>query len=768
MFEHPKDFPEFWSVFIITVGALNATLYAGGRLLPREKRIQWTLIFGVGIPLAFVLLFNFRNWLSVFAYGLYYLPAQFFSAVRLWEAYTSVDAKVHDNTEALYEKYAHAAFPSVSDFCDTFFAEFGSRCAAEGLPRPNRKLYEPIVTELYTSDFVGDPGVAALDWNDEHFHILMDFIDRKENLGRPHLLSELLKERFADPEAALHVFKGPLIQAFLVFMRATPHQSSPIKAPAATILSKQAMQEIISIFIRINDRQKFLAHTNLYFQLWKNWDEASREHYGKRDFEQGERILPGSYPGSSFEAAAVFFARTPFIKLLAAPMALPVSDKTRFEHQWVIATPGSGKTQLLQTQIAADLKRVEAGEASIIVIDSQPLNKGGLLSNIATLKQFAPGQALDGKLVFIRPDMSDEGSQEIVSPALNVFDVGQHDEGLSARDRTILQGAALNMISFTLSGTTPQQDAMIRFLVQLGVNIPGATLHTIRRMLIMRKPEFLSTHADALGRVSEVVRDYFTHNFFDDAVRVTREAVSRRFMELMSDTTFERMFQNERNAINLRRELDAGKVVLVHTDKALLLPDRCEIFGRFFISLILQATLQRTSNKPVFCYIDECADYIADDENAATAIDQARKQSVAFIFSHQRLSQVRSKNVLTALASCAVKFASRNEGDSGEVAGYLRTSEEFIRDMPKLSFACHIREVTKQGAIKIDVKPGLMEERMEHMTEEEYAAVRQRMRELYCGAPKSPASPTPPQASPPAPVPPRRGEVTDVSWEDVV
>jgi len=766
MFDHPKDFPEFWTVLILTLGALNATLYAGGRLLEREKRIQRTVIFGVGIPLLLMFLLGFpRSWLFVFIYGLYYAAAQFFSGVRLWEAHTSADAQSHDSYEALREQRTHAAFPPESEFCDAFFSEFEKRCASEGLARPNRKLYEPILVELYTSDFVQDPSIGVLGWSEEHVHVLLDFIDRDDNIGRPHLISELLKERFAKPEAAIQVFKGALIDVFLVFMRATPHDSSPIKAPAATVLSKQAMQDMVSTFIRIPYRQKFLAHTNLYFQLWKNWDEVSREHFGKREFEQGERILPAGYPGSSFEAAAVFFARTPFIKLLAAPMPLPLSDKTRFEHQWVIATPGSGKTQLLQTQIAADLKRVEAGQASIIVIDSQPLNKGGLLSNIATLKQFAPGQALDGKLVFIRPDMSEEGSQEIVSPALNVFDVGQHDEGLSARDQTILQGAALNMIGFTLSGTTPQQDAMIRFLVQLGVNIPGATLHTIRRMLIMKKPEFLSTYADALGRVSEVVRDYFTHSFFDDAVRVTREAVSRRFMELMSDTTFERMFSNERNAINLRREIDAGKVILVHTDKALLLPDRCEIFGRFFISLILQATLQRTSTKPVFCYIDECADYIANDENVATAIDQARKQHVGFILSHQRLSQVRSKNVLTALASCAVKFASRNEGDSGEVAGYLRASEEFLRDMPKLSFACHIREVTKQGAIKIDVKPGLMEDRMEHMTEEEYAAVRQRMRDLYCG---SPTSSDAPPASPPTPLPPRRGEVTDVSWEDVV
>jgi len=64
-----------------------------------------------------------------------------------------------------------------------------------------------------------------------------------------------------------------------------------------------------------------------------------------------------------------------------------VLDDARFEHQWVIAPSGSGKTTLLQTQIAEDLARVQRGECSIIVIDSQ----NQLIPKIAAVEALCSG-----------------------------------------------------------------------------------------------------------------------------------------------------------------------------------------------------------------------------------------------------------------------------------------------------------------------------------------------------------------------------------------
>jgi hypothetical protein len=628
-----------------------------------------------------------------------------------------------------------ASLPTADEFVARFNEAFSSRCRREGLPEvgPANSLYSSIVRELYESDILPLSNEV------------------------PTALTPALA-RYSDIPQLLDAFQEPLLSSFMEFRRLLPPSPSPFTVPAYERIDISTVGTVLRAFWTIDG----YVHRTVYATMTSNALSVGKQQLQPKKPEDERCVWPDEFEGSAGEAALTYFRGTPLLKLFTSGIPLAISDEARFEHQWVIATPGSGKTQLLQTQIAGDLKRVEAGEASIVVIDSQPL-ANGFLSNIARLKLFAPDQPLDGKLVFLRPEMSEPGAHDIVTPALNVFDVGQHDPTLSARDRQILQTSALNMITFTLSERSGQQDAMIRFLVQLAVTIPGVTIDTVRRMLILPRQEFLKTYEEALGKVPDVVRDYFTHTFHTQALNVTREAVARRFMELLSDQTFARMFQNERNAINLKTEIDQGKVVLIHTDKALLGPDGSELFGRFFISLILQATLQRASNKPVFVYIDECADYISNDENVATLIDQARKQRVGFVFAHQRLRQIRSENVLSALSTCAIKFASRNEDDSKTMARYLRTEEAFVRDMPKLSFACHVRDTTA-NAVRVKITHGRME-RMERMTDEEYAHVRQRMRDLYCersstGGP--PAPPTPPTG------PTRGRNVTDVTWEDVV
>ncbi|MDP2367257.1 hypothetical protein [Rhodoferax sp.] len=434
----------------------------------------------------------------------------------------------------------------------------------------------------------------------------------------------------------------------------------------------------------------------------------------------------------------------------AAPFSIP--EQPRFEHQWVVAPQGSGKTQLLQSQIAKDLERVARGEASIIVIDSQGRNAGKekkkdrtLIQNLTELKIFAEGEALEDKLIVLQPDTEHP-------LALNLFDMGQHNPDLSPRERQILHMSSLKLVSFCLSGTTGQQEDMIDYLVQLAMAVPDATIDTVRRMLTPKGIEEFRPYFD---QVDEVVRDYFLHVFNTQSQNVTKEAVMRRVMGMLKNPTFRKMYQNRRNKFSMLREIDAGKVIVINTDMELLGREACELFGRFFISLLVQATQQRTNSKPVYCYIDECQDYIAADENIASLLDKARKQKVGFILAHQRLSNITSPNVLDALSNVAVKFAGGNITDAPTLSRYMRAPPEFISNQPRLSFAAFVRGHTPQ-AIQVSVPYGVMEE-MPRMTEAEQSDLQRSMRERYAvsSSDPSPAKPTePPDGGP--------------QWDDVV
>jgi hypothetical protein len=192
---------------------------------------------------------------------------------------------------------------------------------------------------------------------------------------------------------------------------------------------------------------------------------------------------------------------------------------------------------------------------------------------------------------------------------------------------------------------------------------------------------------------------------------------------------------------------------------ALLGQDACELFGRFFISLLVQATQRRTADTAVYCYIDECQDYIANDENIALLLDKARKQKVGFVFAHQRLANIKSPNVLDALSNTAIKCAARTDTDAATLARYMRTTPDFISNQKKLAFAVFARDATSR-ALSIQVEYGLMEN-MERMTVDEEREIRQRMRERYCVSPSSTAASPPSSSASERPVP-------DSEWEDVV
>ncbi len=631
----------------------------------------------------------------------------------------------HPSSQAYYEAVLARTppFPTPEQFTDEFLREFDELCVKENVLPPTQRssLYRDFVRELYVQDIYSPI--------DSYY------------LGRK-------AERLEDIPRLLTEFKRPLFAVLLQFRRVMRSNSSNFQVPAYDFVDITVVDKVLGAFSWRDIFSKSFVHIGLFEQLTKNCHDLSQKQISARDVEKGKRVYPLDFKGAVRDAVHAYFKGTPLLKLFEATVSLGISEDIRFQHQWVIAPTGSGKTQLLQSQIADDL----SGKCTTIVMDSQGLEEGRLLSNIERLKHFAPGGALDGKLVVLQPNPD--------SPlSLNLFDMGQNDPSLSARERQMMYASALKMISFCLGGTTEQQQDMIEYLVQLGLEIEGATIDTVRRMLQLPKADFQKEYGPALERADEVVRDYFLHSFHAQSMSVTREAVMRRIMGMLKNPTFRKMYQAKTNSFDMKKEIDAGKVILINTDVALLGEAACELFGRYFISLLLLATQQRRSDMPVHVYIDECQDYIANDENVATLLDKARKQRVAFSFAHQRLANIKSPNVLDALSNCAIKFAGGNVTDAPVLAKYMRTTPEFIADQKPLSFAAFIRGQT-QTAVSLQVQYGVMEG-MERTTSAEHRAIWDDMDARYYSRPteRLAEASVEEEQSPPA----KTGE-----WDDVV
>jgi hypothetical protein len=131
----------------------------------------------------------------------------------------------------------------------------------------------------------------------------------------------------------------------------------------------------------------------------------------------------------------------------------------------------------------------------------------------------------------------------------------------------------------------------------------------------------------------------------------------------MATGTLGRLFSHPKNKINLFEAMNKGSLILINTAKEYLKREQCEIFGRFMIALIAQATQERANlpahlRRPTFVYLDEAQDYFGDEGvGIGELLNQGRKYRVGLTLAFQNLAQLDRKLQASIMASTAIKFA---------------------------------------------------------------------------------------------------------------
>lgn len=460
---------------------------------------------------------------------------------------------------------------------------------------------------------------------------------------------------------------------------------------------------------------------NLREQFDRNLHLISKVPFNYENRASAKLIMPSAYDGTAEEIVRGYLKNTPFEDLFYASVPFAFQDSTRFEHHWIVAGSGHGKTQTLQYFIAKDIEKVMNDEASIIVIDSQ----GDLIRNISRLKIFDENTS---RLVVIDPT-------DLEYPvALNLFDVGlDRINAYAPLDRERLLNGVIELYDFVFTSLlsaelTQKQGTMFRYIMRLMLQIPNATIHTLREIMEPDGSERFKEHIDKLQGTP---RAFFATEFDSKEFKDTRRQVVRRLWGILENQTFERMFSHPKNKLDLFHEMNSAKVILINTSKDLLKQTGTEIFGRFFIAMIAQAAQERatlTHRQPCFVYIDECADYL--DDNVTTILEQARKYNVGMILAHQYLGQLAPRLLESFSANTSIKFSGGvSDRDARAFANMMRCSNSFIEGQPKGSFAAFVRNVTPT-AVTMKFPLGYLE-KQERMTEEEWIGVRGYMRTMY-------------------------------------
>ncbi len=333
------------------------------------------------------------------------------------------------------------------------------------------------------------------------------------------------------------------------------------------------------------------------------------------------------------------FVNSPFVKLLPIVADGIHAGDARYQSMFILAPSGSGKTNLLNHLLQADMKAVEQGTLSLIVMDSQ----GDFLRELRGDPRFHPETGtLKDRLVIIEPDLN-------YPIALNPFTLGRkrvNEEDANEREANRSNTLELLTHVFATLGegaefTFKQRDLYSNCL-RLCMEIEGATLHTLYEIV----DQGVGKYAAEISRLPVPAQRFFANEFNDKAnYHGTRSEVRYRVGNLLSNPTFASIFTEPNAKLDLYEELDAGKIIIVDTNKRRLSETGSSLFGRFIIALVQSAVRERTTaRKPTFFYIDEAHEYLDNDRHVARMIDEVRKYKLGLVLVTQRLSKIKDEN----------------------------------------------------------------------------------------------------------------------------
>lgn len=451
-------------------------------------------------------------------------------------------------------------------------------------------------------------------------------------------------------------------------------------------------------------------------------------------YVEARKVMPSkASKGSPRDLVTSYLRDTPLAHLFAPTIPFTISVEARFEHCMIVAGTGHGKTQTLQSLMYEDLRHVQRGERSIVVIDSQ----GDLIDTIVHLAEFNPSakNSLSDRLMLIDPN-------DIEFPVcLNMFatHTGRSNQYTLVAQEKLLNGVIelLEYVFGALLGAelTQKQGVIFRYIARLMLVIPNANLQTLVELMEDGRP--FKPYMDTLEGST---KKFFETQFFEPGFNATKKQVLRRLWGVMSNPTFERMFSQSENKVDLFEAMNSGKIILINTAKDLLKQEGSEIFGRFFISLIAQAALERATiqpdeRTPTFVYIDEAHEYFdGDDRTFEMLLGQARKYKIGFTTASQSLSQTSPRLRASMMANTSIKLAGGvSDTDARALAAEMRTDSNFIRGMYKRAthteFACFVKHLTPSG-ITVSVPLGRMESQPS-IEPLDYETVIERNRERY-------------------------------------
>jgi hypothetical protein len=430
------------------------------------------------------------------------------------------------------------------------------------------------------------------------------------------------------------------------------------------------------------------------------------------------RLAPHTLAYAKVSPQAATRISFPQLASLTYPPAIP--ELTRFEHCFICAPSGGGKTTLLTQLLQYDFARVAGNQAAVIVVDSTEQ----LADSIVKLKRFAPGGDLEGRLIHLKIG-------DISHPvAMNLFSMGSHFDQLSDDDRLEAYNTTMEMIEYIFTGLmgmelSTYQSTLLRNVTNLLFHVPDATMDTMYTILNSEKvpPEYLKY----VVQLEPKIQDYFRDTFPDKKheVQRTKQGVVARLDGLVNRQPMARIFCAPENRFDWYTEMSKPNVIIVDAPFRVLRERGLELFSRIILASILDAAFKRSAipedeRFPVFCYVDECAEMVKNDTKIRTLLRHTRKLKLGITLATQNVdaADMSEATIAALLGGTAIKFGGE-VGDSNrhKLAREMGTLPEAFTSLEPFQMMLYVRHYIKK-AIAYQIPPIRFTDMLTMSTEE--------------------------------------------------
>jgi len=314
-----------------------------------------------------------------------------------------------------------------------------------------------------------------------------------------------------------------------------------------------------------------------------------------------------------------FFAETTF-RNQRKRFGIKTDDRRR--HVYIVGKTGMGKTVMLENMAIQDIQAGYGvgfvdphGEAAERILDFIPSNR------INDVVYFNPADIGFPFAFNVMEKVDPEYRHLVASGLMGVFKKIWPDVW-SARMEYILYNCILALLEY-----------------------PGATLLGVNR--ILANPDYRRRVVDKI--TDPVIKSYWLHEFARYTQRYEVEAtaaIQNKIGQFISAPLIRNIVGQVRSAVNMRRVMDEGKILILNLSKGRIGEDNSLLLGALLITKLQLAAMSRVDipeerRRDFYLYVDEFQNFAT--ESFINVLSEARKYRLSLILTHQYIAQMEDK-----------------------------------------------------------------------------------------------------------------------------